>query len=262
MQGYIRQAYPEQQIHESVLAALEGTPKEMVQNDNDHSLRGILSVLDQIYRGAVSFNKLNTRLSNITQSYSESVMDYFSRLMQLRTRLSKHHGYMYRDSQLDKQVKEAFFTGRCQEYQALVSQVKDDPFKSTLDLFTSVRECEENEENSRRSRRADNARAYPAAVSWAPPAQGRGNGNGGYQAHHAGNGYAPRADRNAVLVKALQMEQEFKEPETYPPPVIDYGDAEVPNGEDPELELLTNFYVAAVQLVDDTERRQGKCYNC
>ena len=110
VQGYIRQGYPEQQICESVLAALEGVPKEMVQNDNDHSLQGILSVLDRIYRGAISFNKLNTRLSNITQSYSESVMDYFSQLTQLRTRLSKHHGHMYREGQLDKQVKEAFFT--------------------------------------------------------------------------------------------------------------------------------------------------------
>ena len=262
VQGYIRQAYPEQQIHESVLAALEGTPKEMVQNDNDHSLRGILIVLDRIYGGAVSFNKLNTRLANITQSYSESVMDYFSRLMQLRTRLSKHHGHMYREGQLDKQVKEAFFTGLRPEYQALVSHVKDDLFKSTLDLFTSVWECEENEENSRRSRAADNARAYPAAVSRVPPAQARGNGNGGYQAHRAGNGYASRADRNAVPVKAMQVDQEFEDPEAYPPQVIEYGDAEVPNGEDPELELLTNFYVVAVQLADDTERGLSKCYNC
>ena len=110
-------------------------------------------------------------------------MDYFSRLMQLCTHLSKHHGHMYREGQLDKQVKEAFFTGLRPEYQALVSHMKDDPFKSTLDLFNSVRECEENEENSRRSWRADNARVYPTAVSRAPPAQARGNGNGGYQAH-------------------------------------------------------------------------------
>ena len=143
-----------------------------------------------------------------------------------------------------------------------MSHIKDDPFKSTLDLFTSVQECEENEENSRHSQRADNACAYPAAVCQAPPAQAWGNGNGGYQAHHAGNGYAPQADRNAVPVKAMQMEQEYKDPEAYPPPFIEYGDLEIPNGEDPELELLTNIYMAAVQLADDTERRQGKCYNC
>ena len=79
----------------------------MVQSDNDHSLKGILSVLDTVYRGAISFNKLNIHLSNITQSYYESVMDYFSRLTQLHTRLMKHHGHMYREGQLDKQVKEA-----------------------------------------------------------------------------------------------------------------------------------------------------------
>ena len=182
--------------------------------------------------------------------------------MQLHTRLSKHHGHMYREGQLDKQVKEAFFTGLRSEYQSLVSHMKDDPFKSNLDLFSSVRECEENEENSRRSRRADNACAYPAAVSQAPPAQAQGNGNGGYQAHRAGNRYAPRTNRNAVPVKAMQMDQEFEDPETYPLQAIEYGDEEVQNGEDLELELLTNFYVAEVQLADDTERRQGKCYNC
>ena len=94
----------------------------MVQNDNDHSLRGILGILDRIYGGAVSLNKLNTCLSNITQSYSESIMDYFFQLTQLHTCLSKHHDYMYREGQLDKQVKEAFFTGLCPEYQVLVFQ--------------------------------------------------------------------------------------------------------------------------------------------
>ena len=34
---------------------------------------------------------------------------------------------------------------------------------------------------------------------------------------------------------------EYEDPEAYPPPVIEYGDLEIPNREDPELELLTNF---------------------
>ena len=78
-------------------------------------------------------------------------------------------------------------------------------------------------------------------MSRAPPAQTQGNGNGGYQAHCAGNGYAPRADQNAIPVKALQLEQEYEDPEACPPPVIEYGEPEILNGEDPELELLTNF---------------------
>ena len=47
VQGYIRQGLPEAQIRESVLSALEGTPKDMALSDNDCSLRGILNVLDR-----------------------------------------------------------------------------------------------------------------------------------------------------------------------------------------------------------------------
>ena len=41
---------------------------------------------------------------------------------------------------------------------------------------------------------------------------------------------------------------------------VDYDQREW--GEDPELELYTNFYAAAVRLADDTERRDNHCYNC
>ena len=253
VQGYIRRRLPETQIRESVLSALEGTPKDMALSDNDRSLRGILNTLDRIYGGATSFNKLNAKLSSITQGYSESVMDYFTRLTNLRTRLNKHHGHFYREGQLDQQSKEAFFGGLRPEYKSLVSHVKDDATKTTLDLFTSVRECEENEEDNRRSRRADYARAYQ------PPA--KGHERGGYTPARPREGYPARGERNSVPVKALAVGPE-EEAEFYQNHPREFNTPEPLDGEDPELEMLTNFYAAAVQLADGTERRNGSCYNC
>ena len=180
VQGYIRRKLPETQIRESVLSALEGTPKDMALSDNDRSLKGILNVLDRIHGGATSFNKLNAKLSSIMQGYNESVMDYFTWLTNLPTRLNKHHGHFYRDGQLDKQSKEAFFSGLRPEYKSLVSHVKDDETKTMLDLFTSVQECEENEEDNRRSRRADYARAYQQPA--------KGHDRGGYTPAHPREG--------------------------------------------------------------------------
>ena len=253
VQGYIRRKLPETQIRESVLSALEGTPKDMVLSDNDRSLKGILNVLDRIYGGATSFNKLNAKLSSITQGYSESVMDYFTRLTNLRTRLNKHHGHFYRDGQLDKQSKKAFFGGLRPEYKSLVSHVKDDKTKTTLDLFTSVRKCEENEEDNRRSCRADYARAYQQPA--------KGHDRGGYTPAHPREGYPARGKWNTVPVKALQVEPE-EEMEFYQNHPREFNPPEPLNSEDPELEMLTNFYAAAVQLADGTERRNGSCYNC
>ena len=62
-------------------------------------------------------------------------------------------------------------------------------------------------------------------------------------------------------MKALQVEPE-EEMEFYQNHPREFNPPEPLDGEDPELEMLTNFYAAAVQLADDTERRNGSCYNC
>ena len=62
-------------------------------------------------------------------------------------------------------------------------------------------------------------------------------------------------------MKALQVGPE-EEMEFYQNHPREFNAPEPLDGEDPELEMLTNFYAAAVQLADGTERRNGSCYNC
>ena len=57
----------------------------------------------------------------------------------------------------------------------------------------------------------------------------------------------------------MEPEEEMEFYQNYP---REFNPPEPLDGEDPELEMLTNFYAAAVQLVDDTEHHNGSCYNC
>ena len=78
----------------------------------------------------------------------------------------------------------------------------------------------------------------------------------------------PRQDRNAANIHVANIEATAPPPEDdyaspyadYIPQYVDYDNPD--QHEDPELELYTNFYAAAVRLVDDTEWRDNRCFNC
>ena len=72
---------------------------------------------------------------------------------------------MFRQGDLERQMKEAFFNRLWLEYQAMVVHKRDNPRIGTTDLLSAVRECEENEENNRHNRRAEYAKAYPPSTS-------------------------------------------------------------------------------------------------
>ena len=72
---------------------------------------------------------------------------------------------MFRRGDLERQTKEAFFNGLKPEYQAMVVHKKDNPTVGTTDLWSAVRDCEENQENNRHNRRADYAKMYPPSTS-------------------------------------------------------------------------------------------------
>ena len=179
---------------------------------------------------------------------------------------------MYRDGQLKRQAKECFFDGLHSEYRAMISHLRDDPEKTMLDLLTGVQKCEEHEASNRHNRGTDYARAFPPNAArqnqnGQDAGNNRVNSNDRPQYPQGKGQGVPGNGRANVPLKAAQVEPEYEyecdQPDEYYQdegyePVYD----ENANEEDQELELYTNFFPASVQLADNTERRNGKCYNC
>ena len=166
--NYVREGHSHQLIRDSVLSALEGCPRHTAKAamvDGDGSLKSIMSTLDQVYGGTTTYTTLLNKLNSVQQGYAESAKDYYERVLQIRVKLQEFHAYMFRQGDLECQMKEAFFNGLKPEYQVMVVHKKDDPTVGTTDLLSAVCECEENQENNRRNRRADYAKTYPPSTS-------------------------------------------------------------------------------------------------
>ena len=141
-----------------------------------------------------------------------------------------------------------------------------------LDLLTGVQKCEEHEASNGHNRHTDYARAYPPNAAHQnqngqDACNNRVNGNGRPQYPQGKGQGVPENGRANVPLKAAQVEPEYEyecdQPDEYYQdegyePVYD----ENANKEDQELELYTCFFAASVQLADDTERRNGKRFNC
>ena len=158
--NYVREGHSHQLIRDSVLSALEGRPHHTAKAamvDRDGSLKSIMSTLDQVYSGATTYTTLLNKLNSIQQGYAEPAKDYYEQVLQIRVKLQEFHAYMFRQGDLERQTKEAFFNGLKPEYQVMVVHKKDDPTVGTTDLLSAIRECEENQENNRRNRQADYA---------------------------------------------------------------------------------------------------------
>ena len=201
-----------------------------------------------------------TRCATSPSPYNESVKDYFERVIAIRSRLIKHHSHMYREGQLKRQAKECFFDGLRPEYRSMISHLKDDPTKNMLDLLAGVQKCEEYEASNRRNRRNEYARAYPpSAAHQNAPDGGNNRANGNGRQPYPGNA------RGNVPVKAALVEPKYEDSGGGEYDVGDLGEPmydENANGEDQELELYTKFFAAQVQLADNSERRNGLCFNC
>ena len=133
--------------------------------DGDGLLKSVMSALDQVYGGTMTYTTLLNKLNSIQQGYTESAKDYYERVLQIRVKLQEFHAYMFRRGDLECQMKEAFFNGLKPEYQSMVVHKRDNPTIGTTDLLSAVCECEENQENNRCNRRADYAKSYPPSTS-------------------------------------------------------------------------------------------------
>ena len=153
--NYVREGHSHQLIRDSVLSALEGHSRHTAKAamvDGDGSLKSVMSTLDQVYGGTMTYTALLNKLNSVQQGYAESAKDYYERVLQIRVKLQEFHAYMFRRGDLECQMKEAFFNGLKPEYQAMVVHKRDDPTVGTTDLLSAVHECEENQENNRRNR--------------------------------------------------------------------------------------------------------------
>ena len=138
-------------IRDSVLSALEGRPHQTAMTameDDDGSLKSIMTALDQVYRGATMYTALLHKLNSIQQAHSKMAKDYYKRVVQIRVKLQEFHHYMFRPGDLECQAKEAFFNGLRPEFQLMVVHKKDNPSVSITKLLITMRECEENQENN------------------------------------------------------------------------------------------------------------------
>ena len=258
----VREGHPRSLIRDSILSALEGRPCTMAKtamDDGDGSLQCVMTALDQVYGGATSFRQLSNKLNSVTQGNGEMAKEYFKCVIQIRRKLQEFHTYMFRPGDLERQTKDAFFNGLRPEYQAMVVHRWDDPHTSITELLTAVRECEENQENTRRTQRLEYARAYPPSttrLSYGMPQKDRQQ-----ELPRQGARYPPRQERSATNIHATNIEPILPTQEgDFMPHYVDYDNPD--SKKDPELELYASFYVAAVCLADDTERRDNQCFNC
>ena len=153
--NYVREGHSHQLIRDSVLSALEGRPchtAKAAMVDGDGSLKSVMSTLDQVYGGTMTYTTLLNKLNSVQQGYAESAKDYYERVLQIRVKLQGFHTYMFQRGDLERQIKEAFFNGLKPEYQAMVVHKRDDPTVGTTDLLSAVCECKENQENNRCNR--------------------------------------------------------------------------------------------------------------
>ena len=132
--NYVREGHSHQLIRDSVLSTLEGHPHHTAKAamvDSDGSLKSVMSTLDQVYGGAMTYTTLLNKLNSVQQGYAESAKDYYERVLQIRVKLQEFHVYMFRRDDLECQTKEAFFNGLKPEYQAMVVHKRDDPTVGT-----------------------------------------------------------------------------------------------------------------------------------
>ena len=166
--NYVQEGHSHCLITDSVLSALEGHPRHTAKAamlDGDGSLKSVMSTLDQVYGGATMYTTLLNKLNGIQQGYNERAKDYYERVLQIQVKLQEFHAYMFRQGDLERQTKEAFFNGLRPEYQAMVVHKRDNPRIGTTDLLSAVREFEEKKENNRRNHQSEYAKAYPPLTS-------------------------------------------------------------------------------------------------
>ena len=125
-----------------------------VMEDGDRSLKSIMTALDQVYGGAITYTALLHKLNSIQQAHGELAKDYYEHVVQIRVKLQEFDRYMFRPGDLEHQSKEAFFNGLHPEFQSMVVH------KNITKLLVTMRECKENQENNQCNRRAEYAKAY------------------------------------------------------------------------------------------------------
>ena len=139
------------------LDALEGRPKRTAQvADTDckgHIGRGklykILDVLENSYGRSVTYQSLIGELCSIHQKQGETRKSRYKWLMTIVLLLCEWQGKCIKVKELDSTAKDCFYSGLHEQYQALVTHLKDKAHTTASDLLKAIQVHEEAESNLR-----------------------------------------------------------------------------------------------------------------
>ena len=140
-----------------ILNALEGRPKRTAQVAcTDHKgcigrgkLYKILDFLENFYGRSVTYQSLIGELCSIHQKQGETPESCYEWLMTIVLLLCEWHGECIKVKELDSTAKDSFYSGLHQQYQALVTHLKDKAHMTASDLLKAIQVHEEAESNLR-----------------------------------------------------------------------------------------------------------------